>query len=465
MSRRLAGWLIGVALAGKLLLLGLLVARGPGTVLYIDSETYLGPARALLETGAYAPDPGRRGEPELVRTPGFPALLALVFRVFGERLWIVSLLGALFSAATALALLTLFSKPFGERTAAWGAVLLSFEPGSFCRSLDILSETFFTLLLVLGLAALVALLTRPAPRAAVAFFGGLAIAVATLVRPILVFLLPVLAVLILAVFLKRRRSGGRSAALLSAFLLGPALLIGGWMARNARVAGAFSLVPVTGHQLLHRRAAAIVAGVDGISLTEAQERLGIREAFYRFRGPASESELFGNRRYRDLFPKSADLGLFELDRRWRREAMELFRAHPVLAVETAARGAILLLFTPPSLILSTHYGLVRPGAEIERLSYDQQVEALARALSRRHPVLFGVSLLLVAGLEVLVALAFVGAVRSWRRGTRAAHAVLLVSLVYLIAASSSTDATDDRYRVPLMPLVCLYAAAAVRPPS
>jgi Ca2+/Na+ antiporter len=465
MSRRLAAWLIGVALAGKLLLLGLLVARGPGTVLYIDSETYLGPARALLETGAYAPNPGRRGEPELIRTPGYPAFLALVFRVFGERLWIVSLLGALFSAATALALLTLFSKPFGERAAAWGAVLLSFEPGSFCRSLDILSETFFTLLLVLGLAALVALVTRPAPRALEAFLGGLALALATLVRPILALLLPVFVVLLLAVSLKKRWTGGRSAAVLAAFLFAPVLLVGGWMERNARVADAFSLVPVTGHQLLHRRAAAVVACVEGVSLTEAQERLGIREAFFRFRGPASESELFGSRRYRDLFPKTADLGLFELDRRWRREAMGIFRAHPVLTLETAARGAVLLLLTPPSLILSARYGLVRPDAEIGRLYADQEVGALARALSRRHPVLFGVSVLLVAGQGILLALALVGAARSWRRGPRAAHAVLLATLVYLMAASSSTDATDDRYRVPLMPLVCLYAAAAVRPPS
>lgn len=465
MSRRLAGWLIGVALAGKLLLLALLLARGSGTVLYIDSETYLGPARALLESGSFAPATGRRGEPELVRTPGFPALLALVFRVFGERLWIVSLLGALLSAATALALLTLLSKPFGERAAAWGAVLLSFEPGSFCRSLDILSETFFTLLLVLGLAALVALVTKPGPRVPEALLGGLALALATLIRPILAFLLPILALVLLAVFLKRRFSFGRSAALLTAFLLGPVLFVGGWMARNARVAGAFSLVPVTGHQLLHRRAAAVVACVEGVSLTEAQERLGIREAFFRFRGPTSESELFGSRRYRDLFPRTADLGLFELDRRWRREAMGIFRAHPVLTLETAARGAVLLLLTPPSLILSARYGLVRPDAEIERLYADQEAEALARSLSRRHPVLFGVSALLVAGQGILVALALVGAVRSWCRGSRAAHAILLVSLVYLIAASSSTDATDDRYRVPLMPLVCLYAAAAVRPPS
>jgi 4-amino-4-deoxy-L-arabinose transferase-like glycosyltransferase len=465
MSRRLAAWLIGVALAGKLLLLGLLMARGPETVLYVDSETYLGPARALLETGAYAPDPERPDRPELIRTPGYPVLLALVFRFLGERLWIVSALGALFSAATALALLVLYAKPFGERAAAWGAVLVSFEPGSFCRSLDILSETFFTLLLVLGLGALVALLVGPAPRAGRAFLGGLALAAATLVRPILAPLLPVLAFLLLVVSAKRRWAPGRGAAVLAAFLLAPVLLVGGWMARNERVAGAFSLVPVTGHQLLHRRAAAVLALVENVPLAEVQERLGIREAFFRFRGPGSETDLFGPRRYGDVFRETAHLDLFELDRRWTDEALRIFREHPAATAAVTGRGALQLLFTPPSLILSTHYGLVRPDAEVRRLYANQDLSALAGLLRSREPVFFAVSVLLVASLVILAACAVAGAVGSWRLGPRPVHAVLLVSLLWLIGASSSTDAMDDRYRVPLMPLVCLYAAAAVRPPS
>ena len=465
MNRRLAAGLVGLALAGKLILLAVLLGRGPGPGFYVDSETYLGPARSLLETRSFAAAPGRADEPELVRTPGYPAFLSLVLVVFGERLWVVSALGACLSAATALALLVLFAEPFGARTAAWAAVLLSFEPGSFCRSLEILSETLFALLLVLGLAAIVAFVGRPVTRPAVAFLGGLALAVATLVRPILVFLLPVLALLLLAVLLARRAPGLRIAAAVLAFLIPPALLVGGWMARNARAAGAFSLAPVSGHQLLHRRAAAVVARVEGVPITLAQERLGIREAFYRFRGPAAEAELFGGRRYQDVFPGTAGLGVYELDRKWRREAMEIFRAHPLATLAVTARGSLLLLLSPPSLILAPRYGLVRPGPEIQRLYDEQEIGALARRLASGHPFLFAVSLLLVLQLLALLVLALRGALRSWRPGRRAAQAVLLVSAGYLIASSSSTDAADDRYRVPLMPVVCLYAAAGLVVPN
>jgi hypothetical protein len=464
-NRRLAAGLVGLALAGKLTLLAVLLGRGAGPGTYVDSATYLGPARALLETGRFAAAPGRADEPELVRTPGYPVFLALVLAVFGERLWVVSVLGACLSAATALALLAFFAEPFGARTAAWSAVLLSFEPGSFCRSLEILSETLFALLLVLGLAALVAFVGRPSARPAAAFLGGLALAAATLVRPILVFLLPVLALVLLALLLARRSPGRRIAAAVLAFLLPPAVLVGGWMARNALVAGAFSLAPVSGHQLLHRRAAAVLARVEGVPLTVAQERLGIREAFYRFRGPASEAELFGSRRYEDLFPGTARLGLYELDRRWRREALEIFRSHPLDTLAVTARGSLLLLLSPPSLILASRFDLFRPGPELQRLYDEQEIGALARRLASDHPLLFAVSALLVLQLVALMVLAVRGALRSWRPGRRGVQAVLLVTAGYLIAASSSTDAADDRYRVPLMPVVCLYAAAGFVAPK
>ena len=50
-----------------------------------DAPTYLGPARQLLEHGRFnSGDP--TSQSEFLRTPGYPAFLAAVFRVFGETI-------------------------------------------------------------------------------------------------------------------------------------------------------------------------------------------------------------------------------------------------------------------------------------------------------------------------------------------------------------------------------------------
>ena len=46
--------------------------------------------------------------------------------------------------------------------------------------------------------------------------------------------------------------------------------------------------------------------------------------------------MFGGRRYAEAFPETSAVPLPELDRRWAREAGEIFRSHPVLTVRMFA---------------------------------------------------------------------------------------------------------------------------------
>src|SRR5689334_11089049 len=47
-----------------------------------DTPSYLGPARELAQHGRFT-DPGPPPKPEFLRTPGYPAFVAAVYRVFG----------------------------------------------------------------------------------------------------------------------------------------------------------------------------------------------------------------------------------------------------------------------------------------------------------------------------------------------------------------------------------------------
>jgi hypothetical protein len=222
------------------------------------------------------------------------------------------------------------------------------------------------------------------------------------------------------------------------------------------VAGFMGLAPVAGHQLLHRRAAAVVAEADGITLTQAQDRLGIREAFYRFRGPGSEPDLFGSARYADVFRETCRDSLPELDRSWTRTALGIFRAHPALTLRVFAEGVGSLLFAPPPLLALVRMGAFEPGPEEIRMWMDQEVVALGRRLARAHPAVFAAAAASLLWLAFLWGTAAAG-LRAAPRVVGAGPAAALGGvLLYLIVLSAGTDALD-RFRVPLVPAACLLS--------
>ena len=135
---------VAATLALKVIFLAVVVRARPQALIYIDTGTYVRSALALLRRGTFSPSPEAAPEPEINRTPGYPLLIAATWGTVGERPWALSALGALLSAGTALVAAGLAARLFGGRARILAAVLVSCEPGTFFRSLDVLSDTPFT---------------------------------------------------------------------------------------------------------------------------------------------------------------------------------------------------------------------------------------------------------------------------------------------------------------------------------
>ena len=449
------------ALALKLVLLALVVGARPQAVVYIDTGTYLRPALALLRHGSFSPSPEAVPEPEINRTPGYPLIVAAAWRLFGVQPWVPPLLGALLSAGTALVAARLATRLFGGRAGLAAAVLVSCEPGTFLRSLDVLSDTPFTFFLMLFASALAAYAggdgTSPGR-------AGFWLALATLVRPLSYYLLPLAAVFVLVVAHRRRRSFRTASGAAAAFLVPPLLLVGGWEARNLARANAFTLSPIASSELLFYRAAPVLARSEGVSVPAMQERLGNRERWYRS-GGGTEREIFGDVHYRDLFPATSRLSLVELNARWRGQAIAIFAEHPVLTAAMAAKGVAVLLLTPASLILSPKYGFFVPDPTLVALYEDQRVGPFAARLAHASPWLFAVSAGLVALLAALWGMACGGLWLARREVPVLVHVALLGTFLYVLVVSAGFEASDDRYRLPLVPIACVYAARVLAGPS
>ena len=239
----------------------------PASPLAPDSPSYERSALAQLADHRFWTAPGS-GEPQIHRTPGYPALIAGSYALFGHRPAAVIVIQLLMNGA----MLALVGWMAGRVAVAarWTAVaLLGLDVTFFASAQYVLTETFFTLQLVLFVAVWIAMRRASNNRVrhlALAAACGVLLATAALTRPI-AYYLPVLVAVVTALVVRRdglpRRRAWASAA---ALLLPAVLILGSWQVRNLRASGSAEFSQTKNVTLLQYRAADVVAMRDEISL-------------------------------------------------------------------------------------------------------------------------------------------------------------------------------------------------------
>ena len=432
------------AVAGlRLGLLWLAAAAGPTFMMSSDSDGYENPARALLQVGRFAQDPAHPEKPELKRTPGYPLFIALVYGLFGESRTLLIAVQVLVGVATiGLACLLVH---WDRRAGLAAAVFLALDPVSTSHSLLMLTETLFTFVLVVALLLTIRLLTGHGAARLLALGAGAAFAAATLVRPISYFVIvPVVAVVWFALC---RRGWGRATVLAGLTLLPSLLLIGGWQWMRYRATGEFGLSSITAKRVVIGRAFAVIAARDDIPLLEA--RCDAIAGGDQTRRAACLAGIH--------LPPGAMKSSFRL-------ALEVFLREPLLAVKLAARGAATVLFAPSG-ELGIRVGLPvdwdpgrGPTWDLLQLTWHEYWREWPQ--QRTGHFLFWLQAWIY--LFCLYAAVLVGAwsaVRS-RGPLRAVHVLMASVLLYFLAASSGHYG-NARFRVPLMPILALYAGLGV----
>jgi len=350
--------------------------------------------------------------PTAFSPPGLPFVLSLLYRTVGHSFLaavvLMCVLGALVPAAARALGRAMFGPAVG-RIAGW---LVALDPLLVFFSGYVMTESLFTLLLLVALVVSVSWLKRPS--GARALGAGLLWGAATLTRPV-ALPLPVLTLawawgpLGLGLSGAERR---RQAALL---LLGTALCIAPWTIRNA--VSVHALVPITtggGRSLLDANNAVV---------WDDPEKRGGAIAVLTTEPWAS--------RYRGLSE-------VEVDRRAGREALAFLRSRPgEWAGAAAAKLGRLWRWSAST-----------PSTG----SWASEQAGLARRLAGLDPLLpWSIALFPLAGW---------GLVRTIR-GTRRHFQLLPLWLVAAFSLGSVVYWGALRLRVPVEPLVVLYAGAGV----
>jgi 4-amino-4-deoxy-L-arabinose transferase-like glycosyltransferase len=435
------GWLVaGICVAAVLLRLSVMayIAHDERKFFTYDSGGYERRAVNLLEHGVFAGQAQPPFTPDLERTPVYPALIAGVYGVFGDRPIAVIALHALLGAATA-GLVFLLARELGlsDRVALIGALLAAVDPVSVMTANRLLTETLFTTLLVAGVWLFVMGWRREQLHWVA--LASLAFGAAALTRPIAQFL--PLALVPLLVFALRPR--WRQATIAAIVLVGiSGALMASWALRNERVAGVFTLSTIGDTNLIYYRARAVMAAAEGISQEDAWEQLEARVAAEAGSG-ASQSEIIAVQR---------------------RQALEIFREHPGLTASMLVKGAARIVADPGYTITCTL--LDRQNTSFDCFPGKATMNdpgVVDKALGKvsdmsvvQQFVLFAAILML----GVLYGGALLGSVRLVRERRWLVLALLLLVIVYFVGLSAGAEA-NSRFRVPIVPFLAILAAVGI----
>jgi 4-amino-4-deoxy-L-arabinose transferase-like glycosyltransferase len=401
------------------------------------------------------------GAPDLLRTPGYSLYLA------------ITSLAGLPTAALANVVLSVFTVLLvwrlgravcdDSRIAICAAWICAFEPLSVVNSTLLMSETLFLALFVLSLERVAAFLRGGSLR--VLATAGLWLAAATFVRPVTYYLPIALAVGLFLVLVRvkslppqRQRpvAGdlGLSWKAPAVLLLSALPLLAAWQIRNWTETGYTGFSSVSDLNLYYFIAPDVEAQVEHRSYTDIRTELGYGCAL----GCGERFYLYS--RYLALHPEQTEWSQGQRLAFMHSAALEVIRPHFGVYLRQCFSHLLVALFGPGTGALSNLLSPEDFGRMSRLIAYTGPIRA-GIALAKPYPWIAAEKAAFVAAMLGL----YLFAARGIRRGEmhRACLWLLLGTSIYFFAVSAAAGGAgmSARYRLPVMPAVCILAAAGV----
>jgi len=420
-------FILGIALALRLGLLagGLANRRGMFTP---DSQGYVKLSRNLVGTGRFE----QAGQAEIFRTPGYPFFL-VPWRLAGEN-WLIATGLAQVALDVSLVYLTyvLGCALCSETVGLWGAAFQAVSAAAMVSSVRILSDGLFAFLLTLSiLLAVHHLRTRrlwSVPAAAAVA------AAACYVRPVGVLFAALLLFVILLSSGNRWKRAGMFAAIM-------VLAIGPWILRNGLTAGYWGFSAIHSQVVFDCLAPSVLAEEEGISFSEARGRIKARLAGCYDSPAATQAEL-ARRRLTVAWP--------------------FICSRPVRYAFVHLRGS-LGTWMPAATDVLEVLGLTTGGRGTVEVLRRRGLWAAVENYFGRRMWAIGLCAPLVLILAAKYAAAAAAVIRCVRLRMGAARWLVLLTIALLAVIPG--PAGHPRYRVPVVPLLSVVAAAGVIRPG
>jgi hypothetical protein len=441
---RLAGPVIAAAVVRLALMASLIARFGTSALQQSDPFSYLEPGRNLILHCRFIAD----GMPDIVRTPGYPLFLAITSLA---GLPTAALVNVVLSVLSVILVWRLGRTAFSdERISIGGAWIFAFEPVSFTYSVVLISETLFLALFLFSMEQLAEFLRGHQLRALAA--AGLWLAAATFVRPVAYYLPFALAPGLFLVLMHVKGLRWKAPAVL---LISVLPWLAAWQMRNWIETGYGGFSSITEINLYLDEAAYIQAHVERRNFFDVGRELGNTG----FTGNSGQFYLLAP--YLARHPEQAGWSQGQRLAFMRSEALRIIRPHFGLYLRSclvATRKAVFDSGAGSIDALATQGASLHISTFLNNEGAKRGVVLLAKAYPWLvvDKIVFGIFLLL------LYMFAAIGVVRC--RIHNACLWLLLGTSLYFLAvtgAASAAPIAGGRFRLPIMPAVCILAAAGV----
>jgi 4-amino-4-deoxy-L-arabinose transferase-like glycosyltransferase len=408
LSRRPLLALLIIALTVRI---GLLWAASSIGLQIDDERQYVQLATNLADGHGFGFEPGHLTS---MRPPLYPAFVAATWWLTGSRaLLAVRAAQIIVGLGSIVLLYGIVLRLFDRRTALVAAALFGLYPSLLFSGVLILSETLFIGLFLLTIRGCLALFDGENRWAA--FGTGVVLGFSALTRSIL---WPLPAVLIPFLWLASRASMRQKAAVCGLVLAGYAMALGPWAIRNTRLQHTPVLVDTMG-------------GINLLTGNYAFTPEGRMWDGVRLTGVASWSAPLASR------PEALQWTVGQKDRWARNAAVEFMTAHPLLTLKRSILKLADLWGLEREWVAGIQQGLYHPPEWFAILS----------------------TTLVLCAYPVALLLAVLGF--FWvRPADPRAHWFFLLLIVFTSALHAVTFG-HSRYHLPLVPVVALYASAAL----
>lgn len=381
-------------------------------LMIVDEQHYHTLAQNLSRGHGFAWGPGQLTS---ARPPLYPAFMALVWTVTGtESIIAVRIAQIILALATVYLLYRLGLLLFERRVALLAAAGLCFYPSLVAFNFFVLTEVLFTFLLTL--IVLGAVVVIRSGNAWVALVTGAVLGLAALTRSVL-WLFP--AILCPFVYIAAVGSRGRRLGLVVVLFVGYAALVLPWAMRNTELQGVFTVIDTMGGITLR------MGNYEHTPLNRAWDPVTLQGA----------DSIFEELRDKHTEVSSWTEGKKE---KWAlKEAVTYMLEHPGLTLQRAMVKFANFWGLERTVIAGWQQGLYRPS---------KWYAALGTLLIP----LFYAAVMLLACLGIFLS----------PPEDRRAHALLLLLVGFLVGMHMLAFG-HERYHLPLIPFLLLYAAASV----